>query len=272
MKKLLFLGLIPMLFVVFASGCKSEHEKKLQSAEKMQKSINKVVVKEDFEKAHQYLGELLLLEPPTRDNSNYYKSMYNKQEASIRDVYLAEIRYLVAKNDESSWNRAYMLLMEVPDMFEETQMELFKALYDYAVEFDNNSIEEKTARYLGIIKEDKMIMPITTSISGPNNKLFAVVGNEVGNKLTMDKKQWSLTVEIKRIKNGDVVPEKRGYTSYYYIYVSLLDDYNAVIESGHAGSWDLQGLEVGDSFFLTFNGPYSDNIKTATKFKVYSKE
>ena len=116
-------------------------------------------------------------------------------------------------------------------------------------------------------------MPITTSISGPNSKLFAVVGNEDGYKLVMDNMQWDLTVEITRIKKGDVVPEKRGNVSYYRcLYVSLLDDYNAVIGSEVADLSVLQGLEVGESFFLTFTGSYSDNIKTVTKFKVYSYE
>ena len=120
MKKLLILGLIPILFVVFASGCKSEYEKRckknVKTAEKIQKSINKAIIKEDFITAHQYLGEILLLETCVKE----------RQEATIRDLYLAEIRYLVAKNDESSWNRAYMLIMEVPEGFEEIKTELYE--------------------------------------------------------------------------------------------------------------------------------------------------
>jgi hypothetical protein len=296
MKKLLFLALIPMLFVVLASGCKSECERNHKTAKKMQKSINKAVAKEDFVKAHQYLGELLLLQ-----------CVEERQEASIRDVYLAEIRFLVAKNDESSWNRAQMLPMEVPNGFETVQKELYKSLYDYAVAFDNEEIKEKAEKALAYLEGDRMIMPVSTSISGPLGEFFEVVDSEEGYKMVVDEEKtawrWSLTVEIKRIKEGKTM--KGGVRNDHgYIGVNLLDEDNAVIEYVdhplgyfHGFIYDFVGLKVGESKIVSFgerydytkeyqkrNGLYGDEyvaviekylthlkrVKTVSKFEVTS--
>lgn len=296
MKKMLFLGLIPMLFVVLASGCKTECEKNDNTAEKIQKSINKAVAKEDFVKAHQYLGELLLLQ-----------CVEERQEASIRDVYLAEIRFLVAKNDESSWNRAQMLPMEVPNGFETVQKELYKSLYDYAVAFDNEEIKEKAEKALAYLEGDRMIMPVATSISGPLGEFFEVVDSEEGYKMVVDEEktawQWSLTLEIKRIKEGKTM--KGGdRNDHGYIGVKLLDEDNAVIDVEYYGNSmnslifrNGDGLKVGESMFVHFlrRHDYTDaydmrrygvkyeakiessltllkRVKTVAKFEVTSKK
>lgn len=284
MKKLLILGLIPMLFVVFASSCKYESvkrcEKNVKTAEKIQKSINKAIIKEDFITAHQYLGEILLLETCVKE----------RQEASVRDVYLAEIRYLVAKNDESSWNRAQMLPMEVPNGFETVQKELYKSLYDYAVAFDNEEIKEKAEKALAYLEGDRMIMPVSTSISGPLGEFFEVVDKEEGYKLIVDEGReewrWKLTIEIKRIKEGKVMKGGNRNDNHDIIAV-LLDEDNAAIASYRMYRWNGgDGLKVGESKLFVFYNEYNieagysrternkillERIKTVSKFEVTSE-
>lgn len=279
MKKLLTLGVLSVLLMVFASSCNSTTKK----IAKLQKNINTAITKNDFVTAHQYLGELLQIP--------YYNSSHfdEVKKTSVREVYLSEIRYLVAENDESSWNRAYMLPMEVPilndyhghDQSKGIKKELYKALYDYAVEYENAEIVEKTGKKLGIIKEEKMIVPVSTSISGPNGGLFAVVAIENGNKLVWGGETWDLTVEIKRVKSGKL------QSGQHNVCISLLDEDDSVIDGtfyyktqgGYSSGFGiLSGLGVGESVCLTFSGaPWeatsanTDNVKNAAKFKVYSE-
>ena len=201
MKRLLVMGLIPMMFMVLTSGCESEAEKHEKAIVKLQNSINKAVAEEDFVTAHQYLGDLLLLQPcpgPTYNEEERRNKLQSRQETSIRDVYLAEIRCLVAKNDEFSWNRAYMLPMEVPHGFETVQKDLYKVLFDYAMAFDNEEIEQNTKKTLSYLKGDRIIMPVSTSISGPMGEFFELVDKEDGYKLIVDEEtegwRWLMVV------------------------------------------------------------------------------
>ena len=280
MKKLLTLGLLSTLFLVLASGCKTECEKNDKTAEKLQKSINKAIIKEEFVTAHQYLGEMLLLQKCVRD----------RQETSIRDVYLAEIRYLVSKNDEPSWNRAQMLPMEVPKGFETVQKDLYKALYDYAVAFDNEEIKEKAEKARAFLEGDRMVMPVSTTISGPMSEFFELVDKEKGYKLIVDEGKekwgWKLTFEIKRIKEGKVLKGGNRNDNQDIIAV-LLDGDNAAIVSARMSGWNGgDGLKVGDSKLVAFSesykieGSYSwvegnkkllERIKTVSKFEVTSQ-
>jgi len=287
MKRLLKFGLLSMLLVMFLSSCGYIHDsRENKQTLKLQKKINAALAKDDFVAAHQYLGELLLFE-------SYYWD--DRKKASVRDVYLAEMRYLVSKNDESSWNRAIMLPMEVPEKYSYSlKNELYRALYDYAVELDNKEIEEKTAIKLGIkteeknesedkiVKiEEKMIMPVSTSIAGPNGDLFAVVGKKDGYKLVVNEKSWSITVEIKRVKNGEVktkviLGEEKGKwkTSVrqfdYNIILKLLDEDNVKIAQTYNTWVELSGLSVGQTHYLTFTGNHNVSNMKVAKFEVFS--
>lgn len=277
MKKVLYFGVLFMLLVALASSCNIEAKRHDKEILKLQKNINSALSENDFKAAHLHLGELLQI---------YDRWDLDAVESSVRDVYLSEMRYLVSQNDVPSWNRAYMLPMEVPyfDKSNENRTgklitKLYRTLYDYAVEFENKEIEEKTGKKLGIIKDEKMIVPVSTSIAGPNGNYFALVVNEAGNKLVMDEESWTLTVEIKRVKKGKVVEVdkckdgSRSYVERYFrLYLSLLDEDNDSICDSFAKGWDdIAELSVGESVYLTFSGRNTGNVKNAAKFDVYSK-
>lgn len=273
MKKLLVLGLLSLLFMVLASSCEDRrHEKEVV---KIQKNINTALTKNDFVKAHQYLGELMLLDYCCID-------LPSRKKVSVQDVYLAEIRYLVSKNDESSWNRAQMLPMEVPNGFEKVQGDLYQALYDYAVAFDNEEVKEKVAIALAYLKGDRLIMPVSTSIAGSMGDFYEIVDKEDGYKMIVEEKgdtwQWKLTVEIKRIKDGKA--GKNGLRDDdRNIRVSLLDEDNAEIDFSTLSGCG-KGLKVGESSYNTFSKTYFTSVdnnllkrsKTITKFKMSTIE
>lgn len=132
----------------------------ISAPNRVENKINQAIERNDFAKAHENLNKYALLCNKNEENEGVIGMLFklwfglgkteNEYYSVAQKVYAAEIRYLVSQNTDASWDRAYMLPMEVDQMnkteCQKVQQALYKTLLDYANELGNEEIVDRLTK------------------------------------------------------------------------------------------------------------------------------
>ena len=130
----ILLMLIVIVIDVFDETKVSRCEKKMMAA----------IEQNDFAKAHKYLDKIALYcEEKYFDAPAFEKDFY----PDAQKLYRAELRYLISQNTDASWERAYLLPLDVDPTIESCckniQITLYKELLNFAIEYENEDIQKR---------------------------------------------------------------------------------------------------------------------------------
>ncbi len=115
--------------------------------EKIEKKIDKALINNDFQSAHEYLMEL----ERNTIRANYYPY--------LERVYSAECAWLV---ENGQWDQAYFILLNLPRhrddsneaFLKKSRLRLFQILRNYAIELDNEEMVQRVDKKLKSLENE----------------------------------------------------------------------------------------------------------------------